>query len=99
MTKKAGKRQSLVSEACARLRLIRIARGMTTVELGRRMKLSQAQVSRIENCLQGLRSAVLERACNQLDISPVVLFIEQPLAKQLLKTRVGRKIRGLDLIV
>jgi len=95
---KAGMRKAAI-EVAWRLRAIRKARGLNTMTFGKRLKMSQAQVSRIETGLQGLRSAVIVRACSVLQVSPAALFIERPLAKALLKSPLGRKIPGLQYVV
>ena len=43
----------------ARVSALRQDRGMTTTELARRVGISQAQISRLENGLQGFRSTTL----------------------------------------
>ena len=91
--------QKAAIEVGRRLRAIRKAQGFTTWTLAKGMHLSQAQVSRLENGLQGLRAVVILRACSVLKISPVVLFIEKPLAKALLKSPLGKKFRGLNHVV
>ena len=49
---------------------------MTTSELARRCRLTQAQVSRLEHGLQGFRSASLERIAAALGVQPVYFYIE-----------------------
>ena len=95
---KAGMRKAAI-EIARRLRVIRKVRGLTTTTFGRRLKMCQAQVSRIETGLQGLRSAVIVRACSVLQVSPTVLFIERPLARALLNSPLGKKIPGLKYVV
>jgi len=94
----AGMRKAAI-EVGRRLRAIRKAQGLNTLTLGKRLRMSQAQVSRLETGLQGLRSAVIMRACSVLRISPVVLFIEKPLARALLRSPLGKKFRGLNHVV
>lgn len=57
-----------------KMRELREARGMTTTEMARRLELSQAQVSRLENGVQGFRSATLGRICDVLDVEPITLL-------------------------
>ncbi len=53
---------------------LRKARGMNSIEFARRLNLSQAQVSRLENGVQGFRSAVLGRICDVLGVEPITLL-------------------------
>jgi len=89
----------LAIDVGARFRAIRKARGHTTVTVAKAMKLSQAQISRLENGLQGLRSAVIVRSCHVLKVSPAVFFIEKPLARKLLKSPLGKDFPGLEFVV
>ena len=57
-----------------KMREIREARGMTTTEMAKRLELSQAQVSRLENGVQGFRSATLGRICDVLGVEPITLL-------------------------
>ena len=49
-----------------RLKAVRDARRMTTSELARRVGISQAQISRLENGLQGFRSGTLMKIAKAL---------------------------------
>jgi len=51
-----------------RLTRLREARGLTTVTLGRKVDLSQAQISRLENGKQGFRSSTLARLSDALGV-------------------------------
>jgi len=59
-----------------KVRELRSRMGLTTVTLAKKVGLSQAQVSRLENGLQGFRSATLLKFCRVLDVDPVYFFIE-----------------------
>ncbi len=50
--------------------------GITTTELARRVGISQAQISRLENGKQGFRSATLARIAKALDVRPVYFFMD-----------------------
>ena len=50
--------------------------GLTTVTLAKKVRLSQAQVSRLENGLQGFRSATLIKFAKALDVPPIYFFVE-----------------------
>ena len=49
--------------------------GMTTTELAKKVGISQAQVSRLENNEQGFRSSVVTRIAHALRVKPWVLFM------------------------
>lgn len=51
--------------------------GLTTSALAKRVGLSQAQISRLENGKQGFRSATLTRLAEALGVKPVYFFIEE----------------------
>jgi transcriptional regulator with XRE-family HTH domain len=53
-----------------RIREMRAQRGLTTISFARKLDLSQAQVSRLENGLQGFRTDVLFRMAKILRIKP-----------------------------
>jgi len=59
-----------------KIRTLRASKGLTTVTLARKVKLSQAQVSRLENGLQGFRSETLLRFAKVLEVPPVYFFLE-----------------------
>jgi DNA-binding Xre family transcriptional regulator len=50
------------------------ARGITTTELGKRVGISQAQVSRLQNGKQGWRSSTLRRFAAALNVELVVHY-------------------------
>jgi len=54
----------------ARASALRQERGMTTTELARRVGISQAQISRLENGLQGFRSGTLIKLAKALAKPP-----------------------------
>ena len=82
----------------ARVRSIRKTRGYTTTTLAQALGISQAQVSRLENGVQGLRSAVLLRLAKVLKVSPVVFFIDKKEAGEILAAIPRTRIRGLELV-
>lgn len=49
--------------------------GMTTTKLAQKAKISQAQVSRLENNQQGFRSGTLCRVAKALKVPPWALFM------------------------
>ncbi len=49
---------------------------MTTTELARRVGISQAQISRLENGKQGFRSNTLARISKALGVKPIYFFID-----------------------
>ena len=51
--------------------------GMTTTELAKRVGISQAQISRLENGKQGFRSNTLGRIAEALGVKPIYFFIEE----------------------
>ncbi len=51
--------------------------GMTTTELAKRVGISQAQMSRLENGKQGFRSNTLARIAQALGVKPVYFFLEE----------------------
>ncbi len=59
-----------------KIRELRSKMGLTTVTLAKKVKLSQAQVSRLENGLQGFRSATLLRFSKVLGVAPIYFFVE-----------------------
>lgn len=52
-------------------------RGISTTELASRVKLSQAQISRLENAKQGFRVSTLQKIAKALDV-PVIVFLLPP---------------------
>jgi len=59
-----------------KIRDLRSKMGLTTVTLAKKVKLSQAQVSRLENGLQGFRSATLLKFAKALNVPPIYFFVE-----------------------
>ena len=58
-----------------KVRTLRCAMGLTTVKLGKKLRMSQAQVSRLELGLQGWRSATLIKFARVLGVSPASLLV------------------------
>ena len=54
----------------ARVSALRQERGLTTTKLARRVGISQAQISRLENGLQGFRSGTLLKIAKALGKPP-----------------------------
>ena len=59
-----------------KIRELRKRQGLTTITLAKKVKLSQAQVSRLENGLQGFRSATLLKFARVLGVSPMYFFVD-----------------------
>ena len=59
------------------VRSIRTELGMTTTELGRKVGVSQAQISRLENGQQGFRSGTLVKIAKSLKVPPFRLFMKE----------------------
>jgi transcriptional regulator with XRE-family HTH domain len=59
-----------------KVRDLRSKMGLTTVTLAKKLRLSQAQVSRLENGLQGFRSGTLAKIAKVLGVPPMYFFIE-----------------------
>jgi len=59
-----------------KIRELRSKMGLTTVTLAKKVRLSQAQVSRLENGLQGFRSATLIKFAKALNVAPIYFFVE-----------------------
>ena len=51
--------------------------GITTTELAKRVGISQAQISRLENGKQGFRSNTLARISKALGVKPIYFFMEE----------------------
>lgn len=54
---------------------VREARKLTTISLGKRAGISQAQISRLENGKQGFRSSTLIKIAEALGIPPFYLYM------------------------
>jgi transcriptional regulator with XRE-family HTH domain len=78
-----------------KVRQLRARMGLTTVTLARKVGMSQAQVSRLENGLQGFRSATLIKFCRILGVDPVYVFVGDDAASVGKVTR-ELKRRGLQ---
>ena len=61
----------------ANVRSIRTELGLTTTELGRKVGVSQAQISRLENGQQGFRSGTLVKIAKVLKVPPFRLFMTE----------------------
>ena len=59
-----------------KVRTMRSEMGLTLVTLGKKVRLSNAHVSRLENGLVGFRSATLIRFAKALGVSPASLLVE-----------------------
>jgi transcriptional regulator with XRE-family HTH domain len=59
-----------------KIRELRSKMGLTTVTLAKKVGLSQAQVSRLENGLQGFRSHTLLKFSKVLGVPPIYFFVE-----------------------
>jgi transcriptional regulator with XRE-family HTH domain len=59
-----------------KVRALRTKLGLTTVTLGKKVRISQAQVSRLENGFQGWRSATLIKFAKVLRVSPASLLVK-----------------------
>jgi transcriptional regulator with XRE-family HTH domain len=62
-------------EVGLRLTRLREAHGLTTVTLGRKVGLSQAQISRLENGKQGFRLATLVRLADALGVPGFLMLM------------------------
>lgn len=58
-----------------RVRQLRTRMGLTTISLARKMGISQAQISRLENGLQGFRSATLNRFAKVLGVPAIYFYL------------------------
>ena len=56
---------------------LREQQGLTTTELAKRVGISQAQISRLENGKQGFRSSTLAKIAHALGVKPVYFFLEE----------------------
>ena len=59
----------------ATVRTIRTELGMTTTDLAKKVGISQAQISRLENGQQGFRSGTLVKIAKVLKVPPFRLFM------------------------
>ena len=59
-----------------RVTTVREGRGLSTVSLARRVGVSQAQISRLENGKHGFRSSTLVKIAEALSVPPFSLFMK-----------------------
>ena len=59
-----------------KIRELRSRMGLTTVTLAKKVRLSQAQVSRLENGLQGFRAGTLQKFAKALNVPTMYFFVE-----------------------
>jgi transcriptional regulator with XRE-family HTH domain len=59
------------------VRELRTKRGLTTTVLAKKVGISQAQVSRLENDEQGFRSGTLVKIASALGVKPWFLFMTE----------------------
>jgi transcriptional regulator with XRE-family HTH domain len=85
-----------------RVRDLRTAREMTTTELGRKVGVSQAQISRLEHGQQGWRSVTLQKTAEALGVTVGFLYSDSESVAEissLLKQRPAlRKILGSPVL-
>lgn len=74
MSDPSGQTGDINREVGLKVRQRRQELGMSTTELGNQVGLSQAQISRLENGLQGLRSSVVVRLAEVLGVDPAYFF-------------------------
>ena len=86
----------------ARVRDLRTAREMTTTELAKKVGITQAQISRLEQGQQGWRSITLEKAAKALGVTVGFLYSDSESVAEiscLLKQRPAlRKILGSPVL-
>lgn len=66
---------------------------MSATELARRVGISQAQISRLENGKQGFRSNTLNRIAKALSVKPIYFFLEEESAEG--STAEGAPVYGI----
>ena len=64
-------------EIGATVKAIRTELGMTTIKLAAKVGISQAQISRLENGQQGVRSGTLVKLAKALKVPPFRLFMTE----------------------
>jgi len=77
-----------------KVRALRMKLGLTGTRLARKVRLTQAQVSRLENGQQGFRSEVLVRFARVLGVPPAYFFVEGEDASP---AKLAREFAGLGL--
>ena len=60
-----------------RMSKLRESQGLTTTALAKRVGISQAQISRLENGKQGFRSSTLARIAEALGVRPVYFYLDE----------------------
>ena len=73
-----AKKKSLTKVIASRIREVRLNKGMTTTEVAKKVGVSQAQISRLENAQQGFRSDTLEKIAKALKVRVVELVTDDP---------------------
>jgi transcriptional regulator with XRE-family HTH domain len=61
----------------ATVRALRTELNLTTTDLAKKVKISQAQISRLENGQQGFRSGTLVKIAEVLKVPPFRLFMNE----------------------
>ena len=64
-------------EIGATVRQLRTEMGKTTTDLAKKVGVSQAQISRLENAQQGFRSETLGKIATSLKVPPFRLFMTE----------------------
>jgi transcriptional regulator with XRE-family HTH domain len=77
-----------------KVRALRVKLGITGTRLARKVRLTQAQVSRLETGQQGFRSEVLMRFARVLGVAPAYFFVEGEDASA---AKVAQELVGLGL--
>jgi len=68
-------------EIGSRVSKLREHLGITSTELAAKVNLSQAQISRLENGLQGFRSHTIAKIAEALGVKPIYFFMENKKVK------------------
>jgi transcriptional regulator with XRE-family HTH domain len=77
-----------------KIRELRSKMGLTTVTLAKKMKLSQAQISRMETGLQGFRSVTLMKLARALEVPPIYFFVE---GEEVSPSKIAEELRAQGL--
>jgi transcriptional regulator with XRE-family HTH domain len=75
----------------AKIRELRSKMGLTTVTLARKVKLSEAQIGRLEKGLQGFRQATLLKFAKALNVPPNYFYVE---GKETSASKVAEELEG-----
>jgi len=59
-----------------KIKELRTRMGLTTITLAKKVRLSQAQISRLENGLQGFRSATMVKFAKALNVPTMYFYVE-----------------------